>query len=292
MTDTILVTGAGGFIGRRIVEILRESGETVLPVAHRWSSTVELRGRLGDIGISRCIHLGWYAAADDYLTNVDANLASLHNTLELAELLRERGCRHLVVAGSAAEYGPSSTPLRETDTVEPWSVYGAAKASACLLLRSSLAPGLAMAWGRIFNVTGPGEDARRIVPAVARAAISHSHIGLTDGLQVRDYLDVRDVARALVHISAVGFDGVANISSGRAITLRQVLVAVADSLGDTDVLGWGERPRPASEPPHVVGVDTVLRSLGWAPAFDLDRLVAGVSAYWRRELSGGSRVTL
>ena len=103
----------------------------------------------------------------------------------------------------SAEYAPSSRALTEDDPVQPWSVYGAAKAALCTLLASSWRPaGLAVAWARLFNVTGPGESPERLLPTVARSILTGDAIDLSPGDQVRDFLDVRDVASALVALSS------------------------------------------------------------------------------------------
>src|SRR6185436_4976208 len=141
---------------------------------------------VGDRQVDQAIHLGWYAHPSDYLTAVGPNLRSLDASLELVELLGRRSCRRLVVAGSSAEYGPSSGPLHEDDPIEPWSVYGAAKASLQLLLASSLCPpGLQVTWARLFNLTGPGEHPDRLVPMVVRSLLAGAPVDLSPGEQQR-----------------------------------------------------------------------------------------------------------
>ena len=286
MADTVLVTGAAGFIGRVTVAAARADGSEVIPVEHRWTSAEDLRSRLGDVQVDRCIHLGWYANPQDYLTNAARNLESLRNTLELVEYLASTACTHLLSVGSSAEYAPSDRELGENDPCAPWSVYGAAKASAWLLLQSSLRPAkIGVAWARIFNVTGPGEAADRIVPAVARAAIQRVPIALTDGSQLRDFLDVRDVANALAHLSRSRFNGPANVCSGEAFRLRDLLTEIATEVGGAEFLGWGQRARSATDPPVVVGDDSVLRGTGWSRQVERRQMVAAVVDYWRDSLS-------
>ena len=282
MADTVLVTGASGFVGRATVAAVAAEGCRVLTLEHRWSSPRELRERLDGGRPDRCIHLGWYADPRDYLTNAEANLASLHSTLELVLELGASGCGHLLVAGSSAEYAPAGRALTETDALAPWSVYGAAKASAWLLMQSSLRPPrLEVAWARVFNVTGPGEAPARLLPSVSRAVLTGTPIALSDGMQVRDFLDVRDVAGAFAKLSSTRYRGAVNVSSGEPVQLRPLLTALAQELGDPGVLGWGRRDRSPTDPAHVVGDNSILRGLGWERRFDLASMLAEVASYWR-----------
>ena len=108
----------------------------------------------------------------------------------------------------------------------PRSVYGASKASFHLLLDSSWRPpSLAVTWARLFNLTGAGEHPDRLLPTVVRGLLAGRSVDLSPGDQLRDYLDVDDVADALVHLASAGVDGAVNVCSGRATSLRELLGA-------------------------------------------------------------------
>lgn len=283
--EAILVTGAGGFVGRQVVAALQRRGRAVLALEHRWSGTDGLARLLAGHAPARAIHLGWYADPHDYRTAAQPNLRSLQDSLDLATLLVDRGCRHLVVAGTSAEYAPSGLPLSEDSPIAPNSVYGAAKASLHLLLRSSLCAGrLDLAWTRLFNITGAGEHPARLVPAVVRALLRGQSVPLTSGDQIRDVLDVEDVAEALVRLSLAQSVGTFNVSSGRGRSLRHLLCAVAERAGNSHLLDFGRVARAADDPDVVVGRNDLLRqATGWEPRFDLGATVERAVSYWRLE---------
>jgi len=279
---TVLVTGAAGFIGNAVVRILQQRGEQLLVLQHRWEGSASLDVALGSADIAACLHLGWYAGASDYLVNVFENRRSLNDSLDLVAALGSRGCARLVVAGTSAEYGVSPVPLVESSEVAPWSVYGAAKASFHRLLCSSLRPtGMSVSWARLFNLTGPGESPTRLLPNVATHVLAGRPIELTDGTQVRDFLHVDDVARGLITAMDVGHDGAVNVCTGEGVRLRDLLVDLAEQLGEPSLLRFGERTRAKNDPDCVVGSSTVLRQLGWRPSFDKSQTIVSVANYWR-----------
>lgn len=275
----VAVTGAAGFVGRQVVALqAADPSRRVVAVDHRWDGPRVLAQALGEGPIERAIHLGWYARPADYLTSVRGNLDSLERSVELVEALAQRGCRHLVVAGTCAEYGPTDAVLDEGAPVDPWSVYGATKASFHLLLQSSLRPeGLAVAWCRIFHVSGPGEAPERPLPAVARRLLAGEAAALTDGEQVRDYLDVADVAAALVAASDHEVVGTYNVCSGTPVAMRTIFDQLAASVGRPDLLAYGARPRGPRDLDRVVGTSARLRdATGWRPRHSVTDLVERV----------------
>jgi dTDP-6-deoxy-L-talose 4-dehydrogenase (NAD+) len=280
------VTGASGFIGRHVVALLREKELPYLAIGHRWRDDDALAEQLGEVELAACIHLGWYANPADYVWNVEQNLGSLTTTIRLARLLDERGCRQLVVVGSCAEYAASDSRALESDAIDPVNIYGAAKAAAHGMLRAQLrASEMDLIWARLFNLTGPGECEDRPVAAVARAALRGEQLDMSEGLQVRDFLDVRDVAGALVHLATTGQAGTYNVCSGQPVALRTLFGQIADEAGGAASLVWGARPRHPDDPDFVVGDNARLRATGWAPSIDRNRMVHDVVEYWRRQLS-------
>jgi dTDP-6-deoxy-L-talose 4-dehydrogenase (NAD+) len=264
----VLITGAGGFIGRAVTAHLRELGVQHVEVKHRWSDALELSAAIGTAAVDSCLHLGWYANPLDYVTNVPGNLDALGRSLELVDLLMRRGCGRLVVVGSAAEYAPSPDVLTEASAIGALSPYGATKTALRTVLAGLGVPSeMTLAWARLFNVTGPGEHPARLLPAVAATLASFQPVDLSPGDQVRDYLDVRDVASALVFVLLSDLVGDVNVCSGRGRSLRELLLELA---GDrAQLLRFGARAYLPTDSMHVVGDPSRLLGLGWRQAVPL-----------------------
>ena len=278
---TLLVTGGSGFVGRRVHNLARAHLEErdVVWLDHRWNGVDEIR-RLLPSTVDACVHLAWTASTGDYLTNVRSNLDSFAASLELAQVLAERGCRHLVVAGSCAEYAESDLPLHEESPLRADSPYAEYK----IRLRQSLLElGIPLAWARLFSVVGPGESPNRLMPSVARCLLKGAAIPLSPGDQVRDFIDVDDAVRALLALSDNRHVGVFNICRGEPVLLRDFLLLLAELVhADPKLLQFGLRSYGVVDPLRVVGDPSRLQAAigDWSPQFDtrqiVDRIVADV----------------
>lgn len=295
----ILVTGAGGFIGARVVQELVEAGHEVAALLRVTGDYRRLSKCLSRITVVRadlsnsealgaaithyrpegCIHLAWYAVPGSYLTSVQ-NVASLEASLQLLRLLSDVGCQNIVAAGTCAEYAPADAPLLEDSPTRPETLYAATKFAFGLVGREFAAcNGVNFAWGRIFHLYGPEEDKRRMVPALVDALLAGRPFHASAGDQVRDYLHVDDVARAFRTLIEREATGVFNIASGEAVTIRELMETAQRIAGRSELVRFGEREsRSVWDPPMLVGDSHKLRQLGWQPRVDL---AAGFAALLR-----------
>jgi dTDP-6-deoxy-L-talose 4-dehydrogenase (NAD+) len=286
----ILVTGGAGFIGARAAAQLVEGGHDVALLLRPgtstrridallrhlrivWSDLATLEGAheaIALFGAECCLHLAWYAEPGKYLDS-ERNFDSLGHTIALLRFLAERGCRSFVMAGTCAEYVPSTALLREDSPVEPTTLYAAAKLAALHLgqqyarLRS-----LQLAWGRVFLLYGSGEDARRAIPAAIRILRSGGHFDATAGTQLRDFLHVDDVAAGFVRLCEARASGVFNICSGIGRTMREIFELIQAKLGLQDRIHFGAVKPRDWEPPAIVGDNRKLCALGWNPRYSLE----------------------
>jgi dTDP-6-deoxy-L-talose 4-dehydrogenase (NAD+) len=218
------------------------------------------------------IHLAWYARPQNYLSSPD-NVDSLATTLVFAKALLFAGCPKLVGVGTCLEYANSPRARTEEDPLDPKSLYARCKRSAHLVLGELFEQQKAtLSWARLFHMHGPGENPARLLPAVATALREGRPFALSPGEQVRDHLDVRDVASALVHLATAGASGVYNVCSGKPVTLREVVETMGRVVGRPDLLQFGQRPYMENEVMNLAGAATRLRATGWEPAYpDLAR---------------------
>jgi GDP-4-dehydro-6-deoxy-D-mannose reductase len=296
---TVIVTGADGFVGRWLVRALVAAGHSVVAAAGvtvpadlaaapvRWT-TLDLRDRasverLAAEPADAVVHLAGLASGAQSLA--DPALAWEVNAVGTARLVAALGARRargesdpLVLVVSTAEvYGASARPLTEADPVRPRSPYAASKVGAELAAAETAErTGLRIVVARPFPHTGPGQDGRFVVPALAQRLLAarraSSRVVKVGNLDVtRDLLDVRDVAAAYVTLLAAGRGGETyNIASGAGVGLRDVFARLAAIVGVDAIAETDATLMRAADLPVLVGDATKLRGAGWAPAFTLD----------------------
>jgi nucleoside-diphosphate-sugar epimerase len=308
---TYLVTGAAGWVGSWVVRELVARGERVCALARPGAELARLeevreqirllecdladeaglREAIAAADADVCFHLAWYAVPGEYLSSRQ-NLACLDWSLRLVELLEAAGCKRFVGAGTCFEYDLAPGYLAESNPTGPSTLYGAAKLSFALLASRLLAQSpMEFIWARLFYLYGPGEDSRRLVPSVIRGLLSGVAVPLTRGDQVRDYVHVRDAARALVHLAVAGGAGVVNVGSGSPVTVAHVAHLLATMLRRPELIHLGALARSASDPPFVcANVDKLKAAYGWQPCFDLEAGLRDSVDWWSAvELTGSSR---
>jgi UDP-glucose 4-epimerase len=251
----IFITGAAGFIGSHTADQLLAAGHEVLgidnlrtgkrenlaaagqhPTFSFEEADVRDAGRMYEAVRGFCpdaiIHLAAVVSVQECIEkpalNFDVNVGA---TKVIAEAARLAKVARIVFASSAAVYGDASTPpLGESDPSSPASPYGWAKsASESLLTLFAEYYQLHPVIFRYFNVYGPRQDPSSPYSGVIsvfnrRMAARNAVTIYGDGEQTRDFVSVRDVARAnLIAATRESIPaGCYNIATGRARSLNQI----------------------------------------------------------------------
>jgi NAD dependent epimerase/dehydratase len=292
---SVLVTGAGGFIGSHLVELLVERGASVRGFVRYtsrgdrgWldrldpSVSVEVDVFAGDlvnpeavagavVGCETVLHLAAlipipysYRHPREF---VSANVAGTLNVLEAA---RRADVRRIVQVSSSEVYGTAQTiPMPEEHALHPQSPYAATKVGADqLALSFARSFGLPVVVARPFNTFGPRQSARAVIPTVVTQALTRDRIELGAVEPTRDFLYVGDTVEGLARCAEA--DGVAgevfNLGTGREHSIQQVVDLVLAAVGkELPVDVAEERLRPAdSEVDRLcASVDKARARLGW-----------------------------
>ena len=257
MTARVLVTGASGFVGRPAVAALVARGAEVHAVARsrptegpdgvEWHACDLLEPGAGRALVERLrpdqlLHLAWTTESGKFWESPENERwqAASH---DLVKSFAAAGGRRAVIAGTCAEYRWGvEDRLREDSPLAPQSRYAAAKDA----LRRQLVDvrGLSVAWARLFFLYGPGQNDQRLVPSVIDALTRGERPRLTAGSQRRDYLYVDDAAQALTELLTTELTGPVNVASGRAPAVRDLVLAIADALGRTELVEFGALEAP------------------------------------------------
>lgn len=235
----LLITGGHGFIGRRVVMLAQQRGLEVLAPRRAeidWTDAAATQGFMAAYRPQAVLHLaspGVFAPDPNDPALVEQELAMMRNLLAGAP---DR-CR-IIGGGSMAEYGRSGR-LSEDSDCAPHNAYARAKFEAGQVLVTGLQEGrVTGCHARIFGAFGPGEAPRRLMPMVIASLGRGEPVPLSDGTQLRDFVHVDDVARAMLDLAAaIGpLEPIINIGTGRSVRLRAAVERIASELGAPDAL--------------------------------------------------------
>ncbi|MEU5521846.1 NAD-dependent epimerase/dehydratase [Streptomyces sp. NPDC093250] len=269
----VLLIGANGYIGRFVADrLLADPAVQLTALGRGDDADVRFDLATGSPGaLTRfldAVHPGVIVNCAG-ATRGGARELTRHNTVAVAtvcEALRRSGCgARLVQIGCGSEYGPSQpgSSTAEDAVPRPGGPYGVSKLAATELVLGS---GLDAVVLRVFSPVGPGTPAGsplgRLAEAMRRAMQSGDGELKLGGLGAqRDFVDVRDVARAVHAASLSAAQGVINIGSGRAVRLRDaagILARVAGyggALNELDTLPGMHHPPThlthATHTPHL-----------------------------------------
>jgi GDP-4-dehydro-6-deoxy-D-mannose reductase len=287
-----VVTGGLGFVGRHLVQHLRESGDEVTTLDHHGERPVDITdgpavaAALAAIAPEAVYHLaGWADVGASWRDPVEVLRVNAEGTLHVLRGCTEAGVGRVLAVASADVYGvvtEAELPLTETSPVRPTSPYAASKLAADALAQQAfLGYGLGVVRVRPFNHLGPGQSEQFVAPAIA-ARIARAERDSVDTIAVgnlsarRDVTDVRDVVQAYRLLIEHGAPGeVYNLCTGVDLavqTLADLLVGLArrpvELVTDPALL------RPV-DLPVLRGDATKLRTAtGWAPRIPIEQTVA------------------
>lgn len=303
----ILVTGAGGFIGSHLVEILIPLCKKVTALLHydsrsNWGNLDYLPDELlkeadvhsGDVTDGYCIrnlvkgndivlHLAalisipysYRAPESFFITNV-------LGTINILEACLVENVEKLVITSTSETYGTAKiVPMNEEHPLQAQSPYAASKIGADKAAESYYntfnLPAVTL---RPFNTYGPRQSARAIIPTIISQALSDAaEIRLGSLTPIRDLTFVRDTVHGFILAAlASGAAGeVFNLGTGNGVSIGE-LVDIIQNLAGTNkpVITDQERIRPEhSEVMHLLSDNTkAMRTLGWKPRYSLEEGLA------------------
>lgn len=263
MTEKAVVTGAAGFIGSHLVDMLLKKGYFVIGIDNlRTGNLKNLTHALNhekfqflerDIcenkfpavvkeDIDIIFHL---AAISSVKLSVEdpilVNNTNVHGTINVLEMARKLNAKRFVLSSSAAVYGdPSTLPVTEESSLIPLSPYAASKISAemyCIAYRELY--GLSTTILRYFNVFGPRQDDSEysgVISIFINQGLRNKDITVDgDGSQTRSFIYVEDVVRGTQLSSQLesASNQILNISGIDAISILDLARMVKERIPDS-----------------------------------------------------------
>lgn len=302
----VAVTGAGGFVGSHLAQLLIEAGADVVALDVRPPDD-RLEEYHGEFDYVHCdlldpqgtknsireaspdvlFHLAAYAVQP---RERDAQLAisiNIAGSAAVVEGAAEAGTQIVVQVGTSHEYGGAPEPIRETHPLNPTGIYGASKAAGMIVGRTR-AYELGVRWIglRPFVTFGPREDEDKLVPYIITRAMRGEPVVTTDGSQVRDILYVSDLVHviALLARTEMSSGEIVNIGTGVGTSLRTLMDSIRQIIPGGDYC-FGERnARPDDIPVQIADVSKLGGLLAqWKPSYStLEAIAETVRFYQER----------
>jgi nucleoside-diphosphate-sugar epimerase len=279
MKKEILVTGATGFLGRRLVAALEARG---FPVRKHASADGDIANCLLPMeGVGHVFHL----AGKSYVPDSWKDPHSFYHTNVMGTVNVLEHCRRheaaLTLVSSYVYGQPQRLPIGEDHPLSAANPYAHTK-----LLAEDAARfyertfGLKLVIVRPFNVYGPGQQPPFLIPSIVQQVLDTSTdaVHLQDLRPKRDYLYIDDAVDFFLTLLRPGIRGVFNMGSGRSASVAEVAQLVNDAAGIAKPVMNADVRRPGEVLDVVADISRAASELGWRPRTSLAEGIAAVVA--------------
>jgi nucleoside-diphosphate-sugar epimerase len=276
MQDRVIVTGAGGYVGRHVVTALLDQGHHVIATVRPGSrSDVDARAEviaadvlapdfdvhtLSPEPVDGVVHLAWQ---DGFAHNAPSHMLQLSAHFRLLEQFADWGVKRLAALGTMHEVGYWEGAIDENTPTNPLSLYGIAKDALRRASFVHLAPRVPLQWLRCYYILGDDRNNQSIFSRILDAVdAGKTTFPFTTGKNEYDFIDVDDLADQIARVSArADVTGVINCSSGVPLSLAERVEAFIRDNNLPITLEYGAFPDRPYDSPGVWGDATRIKAL-------------------------------
>lgn len=287
----ILITGATGFIGTAVTNLLLEKDIKIVALIHNsksknhfpknellkcyevdMSDYDKVDAIIEERGFDALYHFAWQGVSGEGLSNVDIQLANIKSTTDLMKQCKVLGVKKFIGAGSLheLEYNFENRLNQYSDLQlnNLGNIYKISKITAhgyCKLIAKQ--QDISFSWPIITNTYGIGEKSKRLITSLMDSILENKDFPLTSGEQNYDFIYVSDVAKAFYLIGEKG-NSFTNyvIGSGTPQSLRNYLIQLKNIVNPSYNLNFGLKPlKGVNLPKEIYDITTLQKDTGFKP---------------------------
>lgn len=302
----VLITGAGGFVGKHLAVRLSQLGAHVYGVSLRASSPEiykidicdykKIDQFIKDKEIDICYHLAGKSIVESGRNEPFSTFSvNIDGTLNILEIGRKRNLERIIVASSSHVYGENKVPYHESYPPKPSRPYETSKACTDLIAQSYADTyKLSVLIPRFVNIYGPGDlNFTRLIPKAIKQITTENKVELWGGNVVRDFLYIDDAINgyldlANIDVSIIGENKIFNFGGGNAITINNLIQKIIKISKKTVSLIKTDEIREGEIKSQYVSSLKAKKLLKWEPTFSLDDGLDKTFKWYEEHLAKGN----
>lgn len=254
----VVLTGATGLIGKEAVQPLKDAGFEVYCLTSKNCNLFDYGAvdRFFErVKPEYLLHFAWMTGGD-YLTN-PINYDYVDASMNMLKAFHKHGGKRAVYAGTCFEYAFKNEPLKETDPLEPKTLYAQCKVELCKKATEYCERNnISFAWGRIFYVYGHNEKEGRLTQLIISKLKNNEEVVINHGQLIRDYMYSKDIALAFVTILLSDYKDCVNVCTGKGITIGDFALNFGKIINKEKLISI--RNEVTEQPISIVGDNSIL----------------------------------
>lgn len=291
MTETILVTGASGFLGRKLVEALVDNNFDVIGVDLNpdgnskvqilkadFTNSNDLK-RINESIKDKCylIHLGAYILKSsnqkDQYDDRCANQVNVEGSLSIVKSLKNK-LTGICLASTLDVYGdPKGVIIDESQPLNPQATYGKSKAEMESIVGKEVNDTIPLTVLRFSHIYGPGDTHPKALQSFIEAVrLNKNPVIYGGGLDQRDYIYVSDVVEAILKTIELKPKGVLNVATGESHSLKDLAELAIKISGNTLKVIFKEQKTPRKD--YHFNVSKINKELHFYPKVSIEEGIA------------------
>lgn len=274
---SVVVTGASGFLGAHLTQLLTQNLFHVIPVTRKTGYDVLEFEKLSSLPKFDClVHLAAQTFVPDSYKNTSSFYkTNINGTLNCLELCKINNAQ-MVFASSYVYGSPKYLPVDEKHAVDLWNPYAASKIIGEQLCQSySKEFNLPVDILRIFNMYGPNQNPVFVIPKIIDGVLK-GKLDLENGTAKRDFVFVDDVCDAVIrcitsHSNSAGSNiNIYNVGFGKSYSVNEVIALTEKITGKKAEITFSSEKRKNEVHDVVADISKIKAELGWQAKFTLE----------------------